>query len=154
MRLKIEIWLYATVCFISTVTFHDNVAPKVLKIIQFCKKYLKDNTLAFNVHQFLGLFDKNWTLLSHSQLDRTKCKKCYFILYISEVYINRLLFFFIIYKLQKNFSHLRPIWHQQLKLFENKSNLRKDSITSKIVKYPFFAQHIFQLIMFLKADIS
>ena len=55
-----------TVCFISTVTFHDNVAPKVLKIIQFCKKYLKDNTLAFNVHQFLGLFDKNWTLLSHS----------------------------------------------------------------------------------------
>ena len=55
-----------TVCFISTVTFHDNVAPKVLKIIQFCKKYLKDNTLAFNVHQFLGLFDKNWTLFSHS----------------------------------------------------------------------------------------
>ena len=36
-----------TVCFISTVTFHDGVAPKVVKIIQFCKKYLKDNTLAF-----------------------------------------------------------------------------------------------------------
>ena len=65
IEIKIEI-IYNTVCFISTVTFHDNVAPKVLKIIQFCKKYLKDNTLAFNVHQFLGLFDKNWTLLSHS----------------------------------------------------------------------------------------
>ena len=32
----------STVCFISTVTFHDNVAPKVLKIIQFCKKYMKE----------------------------------------------------------------------------------------------------------------
>ena len=56
----------STVCFISTVTFHDGVAPKVIKIIQFYKKYLKDDTLAFDVHQFLGVFDKNWTLLSHS----------------------------------------------------------------------------------------
>ena len=36
-----------TVCFIATVTFHDGVAPKVIKIIQFCKKHLEDNTLAF-----------------------------------------------------------------------------------------------------------
>ena len=36
-----------TVCFISTVTFHDGVAPKVIKIIQFCKEHLEDNTLAF-----------------------------------------------------------------------------------------------------------
>ena len=55
-----------TVCFIWTVTFHDGVAPKVIKITQFYKKYLKDDTLAFDVHQFLGVFDKNWTLLSHS----------------------------------------------------------------------------------------
>ena len=38
---------YHTVCFISTVTFHDGVAPKVIKIIQFCKKHLEDNTLTF-----------------------------------------------------------------------------------------------------------
>ena len=50
----------------STVTFDDGIAPKVIKIIQFYKKYLKDDTLAFDVHQFLGVFDKNWTLLSHS----------------------------------------------------------------------------------------
>ena len=36
-----------TVCFISTVTFHDGITQKVIKIIQFCKKSLKDNALAF-----------------------------------------------------------------------------------------------------------
>ena len=36
-----------TVCFISTVTFHEGVAQKVIKIIQFCKKHMEDNTFAF-----------------------------------------------------------------------------------------------------------
>ena len=39
-----------TVCFISTVTFHDGVTKKIIKIIQFCKKSLKDNTLAFVIN--------------------------------------------------------------------------------------------------------
>ena len=55
-----------TVCFISFATFDDDVTLKVLKIIKFGKKFLKDDCLAFFQVQFLEIFEKNLMLSAHN----------------------------------------------------------------------------------------
>ena len=68
----------ATVWFISFATFDDDVTPKVLKIIKFWKKSLKDKCLAFFHVLFLQIFEKNLMPLAYDENLSIFGKKSYF----------------------------------------------------------------------------
>ena len=67
-----------TVWFISFATFDDDVTPKVIKIIKFWKKSLKDKCLVFFHVQFLQIFEKNLMLLAYDEHLSIFGKKTYF----------------------------------------------------------------------------
>ena len=48
--------------FFSFEIFHDDIASKVLKIIEFCKKFLKEMGNAFYDVKLIGLFYKRLIL--------------------------------------------------------------------------------------------
>ena len=101
----------STVCFISTVTFHDGITQKVIKIIQFCKKSLKDSDLAFCNKQFQGLFEKNISLQTHYELENILSKKGLFYYVVSQTA------FLIISLILKRFELLMPDWSQMRDIF-------------------------------------
>ena len=51
-----------TVCFFPFGILYDDIASKVLKIIEFCKKFLKEMGNAFYDVKLIGLFYKRLIL--------------------------------------------------------------------------------------------
>ena len=63
-----------TVCFNSFVTFDEDVTQKVIEIIEFWKKFLKDSVNAFYDMWLPGFFHKNLVLGTNTELDVIKSK--------------------------------------------------------------------------------
>ena len=61
--------IFTTVLFISFATFHEDVTQKVIKIIEFWKKFLKDSVNAFYDMWLPGFFHKNLVLGTNTELD-------------------------------------------------------------------------------------
>ena len=58
-----------TVWFISFATFHEDVNPKVIKIIEFWKKFLKNSVNAFIDMWLPGFFHKTLVLRTCTEVD-------------------------------------------------------------------------------------
>ena len=70
---------YHTVWSNSTVTFDDGIAPKVMKIVHFWKKYMKSDCLAFLEKPFPKIFYQILILFSQNRLYGKLClKKSFF----------------------------------------------------------------------------
>ena len=58
-----------TVCFFSNATLHDGITLKVIEIIEFWKKFLKDSVDAFYDMWLPGFFHKNLVLGTSKEVD-------------------------------------------------------------------------------------
>ena len=63
-----------TVCFFLNATLHDGITQKVIEIIEFWKKFLKDSVDAFYDVWLLGFFHKNVVLGTRTEVDVIKSK--------------------------------------------------------------------------------
>ena len=63
------VFFICTVCFISFGTFDEDVTQKVIEIIEFWKKFLKDSVNAFYDMWLPGFFHKNLVLGTSTEVD-------------------------------------------------------------------------------------
>ena len=81
----------ATVCFISFVTFDEDVFQKVIEIIKFWKKFLKADGDAFYDTQLPGLFYKNLCRMTNDKRLFIISKKHHYLGFLVEQVFFKLL---------------------------------------------------------------